>query len=477
MRKLALFLLTAVCVHAQQASIFKAGPDMTAPRMGHHAVTFSDGKTVLFGGHGTNFVSLASADVLNSEGTAFTTLTMQYTHDMPALARLADGRIFLAGGSVDLGIPQYATSELYNHSAGTFTAAGSMVRFRAGAGAIQLVNTNILIAGAWWTHNDAHTYGEIFNVTTPGFTATKALNNPRSYPIVVPLDNGKALVLGGAGITGGAAPETIEQYDPATDSFSVLQSALFTGETGWAAGGSQSYMRPVTDQKCADGRYLFLATKASTPPQLYTVNPTTGTIAKVMTAGALSATISYYPPLVDTSGTSAYLLGITGTSGVVTYYNLFRVSPVTGALSDLGSDSLAWSTSGMSVCMRRNGSILLSGGSSSANGSNFTPVVKTRVIIPGDAVTEISKKKGLYTTGKPVVTRHGSKIVVNVPAIIDGAALVTVTNCKGQVILSAQRGELSGTQPLVLQDLADGLYILRITSPGMQYLASFALTR
>jgi hypothetical protein len=124
--------------------------------------TLPDGRVALFGGHGTGFTALNSAEIWSPSTDSFTTLTMQYTHDWAAFASLSDGRFLLAGGSANLGIPQYATSELFDPATGTFTAVGNLVRFRSGSGAAALSNGTVLIAGAWWTHNDAHTYGELF---------------------------------------------------------------------------------------------------------------------------------------------------------------------------------------------------------------------------------------------------------------------------------------------------------------------------
>ena len=118
---------------------FSMASPMNIARMGHCTALLPSGKAVVFGGHGTNFVSLNTSEVYNPTTNTFTTVTMNFTHDSPFFTRLADGRFLLAGGSSDLGVPAYATSEIYDPVANTFTAtAGPLQKFGAGSGAAPL---------------------------------------------------------------------------------------------------------------------------------------------------------------------------------------------------------------------------------------------------------------------------------------------------------------------------------------------------
>ena len=82
-----------------------------------------------------------------------------------------------------------------------------------------------MIAGAWWTHNDAHTHAELFDPATGLFTATGTLNTPRAYPVVVALDDGDALVIGGTGPNGQSIGSRIERYRAAQGDFVAVTSA------------------------------------------------------------------------------------------------------------------------------------------------------------------------------------------------------------------------------------------------------------
>jgi len=267
---------------------FKDGPLMATPRQGHMSITLEDGRVVVFGGHGNNFVALNSAEIWNPQTNTFTSLTMNSPRDGNALARLTDGRYLLAGGAYDWGIaPGYNTAEVFNPVDGTFTPTANLTYARVNCTAATLNSGKVLIVGGWYSAQSP-LYGEVFDPATGTFSATGPLTHQRSTPIVVPTTGGKAVVLGGTGPYGGSYVDAVELYDPANNQFSVLQDSLLGPDNpGWKVFGL--LYGTVDSYRLADGRYVFLAYKPDTVWQytLFTFDPSTKKTAKFETSPAL----------------------------------------------------------------------------------------------------------------------------------------------------------------------------------------------
>jgi len=378
--------VTASVTSGGSGATFADGPNMTVARMGHSSINLADGRIILLGGHGTGFTSLGTADLWTPATHAFTTLTMNDTHDGGALATLADGTYLLAGGAADWGVaPGYATAELYNPATNTFTPTGSMVHPRMLCTAATLAGGKVLIVGGWYDTASA-TYGELYDPATGTFTATGALNTPRAQPMVLPTSDGKAVICGGVGIYGTPAFDQVELFDPATGTFSVLQSSLFSGQTGWAIYAFwHNFAVPIDHQLLADGRYLLMAANTTLNQQvLFTFDPQTKTFATFGAAHSTATDAFQGRPVLDTANGKAYLLGVLGTP-VPQQLDLYTVTLATGALSTpTGTYTLPASTyvtsAGTNLAA---GSVFITGGTS-ANDSNtnFDPFTRTLLATP-----------------------------------------------------------------------------------------------
>ncbi len=358
---------------------------MPTARMGHCAATLPDGRVALFGGHGTSFRSLQSANLLSADGTTFSSLNMHYEHDDSGFVRLVDGRYLLAGGSSDLGVPEYATSEIFNPADSTFTAVGNMVRFRAGAGGAAMNNGKILIASAWWNHNDAHTYGELFDPATNTFSATSAFSVARAHAIVLPTADGQAVILGGQGPNGQVIEAPIELYDPETGAISTLQNTLFDQETGWSITKTPSGSPNVT-QLTPSGDYLMLAWRPVSGVysfRLFTFDPVSKTTAPFATTPALPDNTTHawmQQPVVDLArGTATIVAQLAGYS--TSMLEIISIDLASGLLvRSSNAHDLGYHLSGASITLLQDGRLLMAGGSTT--GSNFYPVANTLFITP-----------------------------------------------------------------------------------------------
>jgi hypothetical protein len=150
-----------------------------------------------------------------------------------AAVSLADGRALVIGGVV-VGTSGTATalSELYDPATQTFVATGSLSQARVSTGAARLADGRVLVAGGsasgTWLAS-----AEIYDPATGSWTPTGSLAYARTKPIVLALPDGRALVTGG--FVNGASIASTEVFDPATGLFTLVGAATTERESPAAA--------------------------------------------------------------------------------------------------------------------------------------------------------------------------------------------------------------------------------------------------
>lgn len=312
------------------ASVQSADP-LPSGRIASVATTLPDGRVAVFGGHGSGFVALAGGDVW-TEGEGWTAITGGTPHDIGGFARLADGRYLLAGGAMNSGVaPGYANADIWDPSGYTMQPTGSMNYPRCGAHASRLTDGRVLVAGGWYDNTSA-TYPEIYDPDTGTFSVVGALNTPRSYPLTIPTNDGGALVMGGLSIYGTSSYGSVESFDPVTSTFASHQSQLFDDEPDWIP--LFQFSGEIDALRAADGQFVLLAYTADYRYRLFLVDPQTKEISYLETSAPFSDECYYYGPIVDPTGTVAYLVGQKRDDP-----NLCRVVAVdlgSGALTDPG---------------------------------------------------------------------------------------------------------------------------------------------
>lgn len=134
-------------------------------------------------------------------------------------ALLSDGRVLIVG----VGAAGYATTQIYDPIANTYTTPGPRTLSYYPELVLTLANGKVLITGSgyggYW-----YPASELFDPTTNQFTPTGSMLatgcgfgcTPVTY-LGVPLPNGKAMI---SADFAGSNPERVEFYDPATGSFS-----------------------------------------------------------------------------------------------------------------------------------------------------------------------------------------------------------------------------------------------------------------
>jgi hypothetical protein len=373
---------------ADAGAVFTPGPEMKVARELFNLAALPGGQVAVFGGYYYTItsISLSSAEIWNPSTHQFQFISteMDYTRALPGFVKLADGSYLLAGGGLNTISAEIFRPEYQDF----FLVSGQMAYGRAFCGAALLTSGKALVVGA--DSYTAATYAELYDPVHGTFSTSQALNTPRAMPLVLPCNDGQAVVLGGFyPFDISKKYEQVELYNPVTNGFTILQEQLFPGDPGWSIVGSAGqiyYTSSVETQRLQDGRYLLLAQKDNYIPSytLFTFDPATKAIAKFTTTPDFpSSFIMSYWPVVNAAQGKAYLLSTDSHSGSFKDVRLYTVDLATGRRNDpTGSFPLsATFVNGFGVTLLADGRLFLAGGDEIVN-SAIQSVKKTWFIKP-----------------------------------------------------------------------------------------------
>jgi N-acetylneuraminic acid mutarotase len=204
---------------------------MSTGRYQHTASLLGNGEVLVAGGNDgdtctcTTFVN--SVDLYNPATNSFTPtgalLTGRYAH---TATMLANGKVLVSGGfggpgsTIQSGGAALASAEIYDPTAGTWTATGSMNSPRMNHTATLLPSGKVLVAGG--SNGTATTASaEVYDPTSRTWTVVASMTTPRQSQGAVGLSNGTVLVVGGLNDASSAVigVGSLEVYDPTANTW------------------------------------------------------------------------------------------------------------------------------------------------------------------------------------------------------------------------------------------------------------------
>lgn len=215
---------------------------LAVPRNFAHANLLPDGRVLISGGYNTVLGSLNSAELYDPNTRTFTRLPTRMTapRELFTATTLSDGRVLLVGGFDTHRRRTLPTAEVYDPQTQTFTPTGSLATDRFGHDAVRLSDGRVLVVGGqhWFVGKPGVPLAsaEIFDPATGRWHETRSpLHFARDRPTATRLPDGKVLIAGGQNGTG--EPGQAEQFDPVSETFTVLPGGLLSPRMAHSAEG------------------------------------------------------------------------------------------------------------------------------------------------------------------------------------------------------------------------------------------------
>jgi hypothetical protein len=334
---------------AQSLGAFSPTGSMTTARSGHTATLLADGRVFIAGGSRDRPTSTEIYDPSTGMFTATGNLIM-----VPITATLLfNGKVLITGQSV---------AELYDPANGTFTLAGNMIntRSRFGHTATMLANGRVLIVD---NQDGVSRPAEVYDSATDAFLATGGPIGWYGQPTTTLLPDGRVyLNVWGA-----------ELYDPATGTFSRAAAADSTGGDGHTATLLMSGKVLVTG-----GDYEVSSPPAYAGAELYAPSTDSFTVTGNMTTRRWyhTATLLTDGTVLIAGSDPIEAFGGSPLASAELYY------PVIGRFFATGN--MTTGRSGHTATLLADGRVLIAGGAG-ASAEVYTPAT----LLPALAVTDL----------------------------------------------------------------------------------------
>lgn len=242
-------------------------------RDGFGAVTLPNGKILIAGGRNQDdlYSSLLYDPVT---GQWSITGSLPWAADGVGVYLLNNGKALACGGYNQYTKKYVSSCAIYNPQTERWTQVKDMLNSRQGHSGVVLPDGRVLMAGGSSTDSTAGTIGvisasEIYDPERDEWSPTGSLNQARGNHLVVLLNNGKVLAIGGMQMGNPQqALSSTELYDPATGTWTM------TGSLPEAKGRSSGLLLPDGRVLNVGGRTVGPGWKSSASCEIY--DPVTG---------------------------------------------------------------------------------------------------------------------------------------------------------------------------------------------------------
>ena len=294
-------------IYSPATGSFTVTGGLNALRVAYASARLADGRVLIAGGYDESAVSpvLDTAEVFDPKTGHFTPTATNLDVPRSSLnaVTLNDGKVLIASGSTGV------TAELFDPKTMSFSlTSGPMIASRGVATATLLGDGTVLIAGGLDTSGNALDTAELYNPGTGTFTAAGTMTSPRAIHTATLLGSGKVLVAGGSTsdfYSDGL--DTAEIYDPKTATFTALPNKMGAARVS------------ATANLLDDGRVLIaggVIADASSVATAELFDPKTG--AFTATAGAMSNARAFHSSVYLPDGRVMVAGGATVASGFPT---------------------------------------------------------------------------------------------------------------------------------------------------------------
>jgi hypothetical protein len=216
--------LTVFAASSSAQGTFTLTGSLTTPTYHHSAILLSDGTVLILAGTGAQGGSTGPAQIYNPTTGTFANAagTGSFSDQGPTAILLTNGKVLVAGTTEN---SMSDGAEIYDPVAGTFTPTGNMTMPRINPtltllkdGRVLVINGGACLQAVGSTCVDG--VAEIYDPTAGTFTATGSFTTNHDFGTATLLSNGMVLVTGGGFNTQPGCTPIADLFDPAAGSFS-----------------------------------------------------------------------------------------------------------------------------------------------------------------------------------------------------------------------------------------------------------------
>lgn len=219
----------AVEIYDVASRLWRRAAGMRTARYGHTATLLLDGRVLVTAG--TNAASvgggpLASAEIYDPVADSWSEAgSLMSAREGHTAVQLSDGRVLVCAGidrrnNLDLVL---SSAELYDPVKNSWSRTGDLAIGRSGHAAARLADGRVIVAGGAAQGWAMPVQAEAYDPSTGAWSGAGSLNAPRWLHTLSLLPDGRPLVIGGNFVPSSYGQPSAEVYDPGANRWSRVQ--------------------------------------------------------------------------------------------------------------------------------------------------------------------------------------------------------------------------------------------------------------